>query len=116
DEQGFGGNKRKENELKKVNSGPRYLAWSTRCYPQKRKNFLVGFMASKADKGKQKELANEGLKRLRKGTKGLSSSAKGSLARRFREKAVEPHRLIWFNTQKRQNMLLRTGLIKAARI
>ncbi|MCE0481692.1 hypothetical protein HAX54_039632, partial [Datura stramonium] len=85
---GFGGKKNQENELKKVKSGPRYLAWSTRCYPQKRKNFHVGamggmrarpsarrknflsVMASKADKGKQIEVANEGLKRLRKETKG----------------------------------------------
>ncbi|MCD9560011.1 hypothetical protein HAX54_018434 [Datura stramonium] len=45
-------------------------------------------------------VANKGLKWLKKGTKGSSSSAKGTLARRFRAKVVEPHGLTWFNRQK----------------
>ncbi|MCD7473593.1 hypothetical protein HAX54_015534, partial [Datura stramonium] len=38
----------------------------------------------------------------RKGKMGASSfSSKAGLARRFREKAVEPHALTWFKTQKK---------------
>ncbi|MCD7448785.1 hypothetical protein HAX54_046321, partial [Datura stramonium] len=58
-------------------------------------------MASKADKRKEVETANRGLKQPRKGTKGLSSSAaKETPARRFGAKAIEPHGLKWFNAQK----------------
>ncbi|MCD9646386.1 hypothetical protein HAX54_036169, partial [Datura stramonium] len=58
-------------------------------------------MASKADKGKEVEIANKGLKWLRKETKELSSStAKGTSTRIFEAKVVEPHGLTWFNTQK----------------
>ncbi|MCE3215660.1 hypothetical protein HAX54_003145, partial [Datura stramonium] len=57
-------------------------------------------MASKAKKRKEIEVANKDLNQLRKGTKGSSSSAKGTPVRRFRAKVVEPHGLTWFNTQK----------------
>ncbi|MCE2056175.1 hypothetical protein HAX54_044182, partial [Datura stramonium] len=51
-------------------------------------------MASKYDKGKEVEIANKGLMWLHKRTKGPSSSAsKGTPARRFRAKVVEPHGL-----------------------
>ncbi|MCD9558467.1 hypothetical protein HAX54_015853, partial [Datura stramonium] len=40
--------------------------------------------------------------RLRKGTKGASSSAaKAGPARQFGAKSVEPHGLTWFNIQKK---------------
>ncbi|MCE0480526.1 hypothetical protein HAX54_037455, partial [Datura stramonium] len=53
------------------------------------------------DKGKEVEIANKGLKRLQKGTKRSSSSvAKGTHAKRFREKVAEPHGLTSFNTLK----------------
>ncbi|MCD7467201.1 hypothetical protein HAX54_004486, partial [Datura stramonium] len=46
-------------------------------------------------------IANQSLKRLRKGLEGASSSAaKAGPARRFGAKAIEPHGLTWFNTQK----------------
>ncbi|MCE0481683.1 hypothetical protein HAX54_039614 [Datura stramonium] len=57
-------------------------------------------MASHTNKGKEIVEASKGFKRLRKGTKGLSSLANGALARRFGERAVEPHRLSWFKSQK----------------
>ncbi|MCE0481149.1 hypothetical protein HAX54_038614, partial [Datura stramonium] len=61
----------------------------------------LGVMASKSDKGKEVEIVNEGLQRLQEGTKGSSSStAKGTPARRFEAKAVEPHGLKWFQAQK----------------
>ncbi|MCD7459730.1 hypothetical protein HAX54_041785, partial [Datura stramonium] len=45
---------------------------------------------------------NKGLKWLQKGTKGSSSSAaKGTPARRFKAKVVEPDVLNWFNAQKK---------------
>ncbi|MCD7468853.1 hypothetical protein HAX54_007368, partial [Datura stramonium] len=67
----------------------------------------------KADKGKEIEVANKGLKRLQEGTKGLSSSAKGTPVRRFGAKAVEPHGLTWFNTQKEAKYAPETILTKA---
>ncbi|MCD9640255.1 hypothetical protein HAX54_025456 [Datura stramonium] len=52
-------------------------------------------------KGKEVVVADPSLKRTRKGKNGASSSAsKANPARRFGEKAVEPHGLTWFNTQK----------------
>ncbi|MCD9640535.1 hypothetical protein HAX54_025889, partial [Datura stramonium] len=70
-------------------------------------------MTSKYGKGKEVETTNKGLKRLRKGTKGLSSSTtKATPARKSGAKVVEPHRLKWFNTQKEPNMLQRIGLTK----
>ncbi|MCD7461117.1 hypothetical protein HAX54_045197 [Datura stramonium] len=58
-------------------------------------------MESKSNKGKEIEAAGKGLKQLRKCTKGpSSSSSKGATARMLRERAVEPHGLSWFNTQK----------------
>ncbi|MCD9560089.1 hypothetical protein HAX54_018531, partial [Datura stramonium] len=57
-------------------------------------------MASNANKGKEIEVVGKGLKRLRKGTKGSSSSAKGAPTRRFGERVVEPIGLSLFNTQK----------------
>ncbi|MCD9643549.1 hypothetical protein HAX54_031132, partial [Datura stramonium] len=58
-------------------------------------------MASCANKGKKVEIANKGFKKLRKGTKGSSSSAaRAPPARRFRAKVVEPHGLKLFNAQK----------------
>ncbi|MCD7458971.1 hypothetical protein HAX54_039722 [Datura stramonium] len=58
-------------------------------------------MSSKVDKGKEVEIANKGLKRLGKGRKGSSSStAKGTPARRYRDKDVEPYGIRWFQTQK----------------
>ncbi|MCD9640075.1 hypothetical protein HAX54_025105, partial [Datura stramonium] len=54
-----------------------------------------------ASKGKEVVIAQLSLKRLRKGPKGASSSvAKAGPARRFRAKAIEPHGLTWFNSQK----------------
>ncbi|MCD7465057.1 hypothetical protein HAX54_000458, partial [Datura stramonium] len=47
--------------------------------------------------------AGKGFKRLQKGTKGLSSSFKGSPARSFGERVVEPHGLSWFKPQKEVN-------------
>ncbi|MCE5165882.1 hypothetical protein HAX54_012838 [Datura stramonium] len=47
------------------------------------------------------EIATKGLKRLRKGTKGDSSSvAKASPSKRFGAQTLEPHGFTWFNTQK----------------
>ncbi|MCE0482101.1 hypothetical protein HAX54_040498, partial [Datura stramonium] len=46
------------------------------------------------------EVAKKGLKWLRKGQKGSSSSTKGAPTRRFGAKAVEPYGLTLFNTQK----------------
>ncbi|MCE3052086.1 hypothetical protein HAX54_051575 [Datura stramonium] len=57
-------------------------------------------MTSNANKRKEIEVAGKSLKWLRKGIKGSSSSSKGASARRFGERAVEPHGLSWFNTQK----------------
>ncbi|MCE2055061.1 hypothetical protein HAX54_041871, partial [Datura stramonium] len=58
-------------------------------------------MASRVDKGKEVVVADKGLKRLRKGTKGLKSlAAKTPPARRFRAKAIKEHGLKWFNTEK----------------
>ncbi|MCD7463513.1 hypothetical protein HAX54_050771 [Datura stramonium] len=63
---------------------------------------VTGVMESKANKGKEIEVAGKGLKRLQKCTKGSSSSsAKGAPARMFGERAVEPHGLSWFNQQKK---------------
>ncbi|MCE2055784.1 hypothetical protein HAX54_043385, partial [Datura stramonium] len=58
-------------------------------------------MSSNFDKGKEIEIANKSFKRLQKGTKGSSSSAKETPTRRFGEKAVEPHGIAWFNMQKK---------------
>lgn len=61
----------------------------------------LGTMESKANKGKEVEIATTGFKQLRKSTKGASSSAvKATPARRFGEKTVEPHGITWFNTKK----------------
>ncbi|MCE3050682.1 hypothetical protein HAX54_047882, partial [Datura stramonium] len=46
------------------------------------------------------EVTGKGLKWLQKGIKGSSSSAKGAPARRFGERAMEPHGLSWFNIKK----------------
>ncbi|MCE3050482.1 hypothetical protein HAX54_047322 [Datura stramonium] len=60
-----------------------------------------GIMASKDSKGMEIEVAGKGLKRLRKCTKGASSSkVKASLAKHFEVQVVEPHGLTWFNIQK----------------
>ncbi|MCD7458348.1 hypothetical protein HAX54_037982, partial [Datura stramonium] len=57
-------------------------------------------IASNTNKGTEIEEASKGLKRLKKGTKGSRSLAKGAVARRFGERAMEPHGgLSWFNTQ-----------------
>lgn len=54
-----------------------------------------------ASKGKEVVPATIGFRRLRKGTKGASSSAsKAGPARRFVAKVVEPHGLTWFNSKK----------------
>ncbi|MCD7451373.1 hypothetical protein HAX54_011429, partial [Datura stramonium] len=58
-------------------------------------------MASKGSKGIEIKVAGKGLKRLRNGTEGASSSAaKASPTKRFGAQAVEPHGLTSFNTQK----------------
>lgn len=55
---------------------------------------FTGTMASKANKGKEVDPTTTGFKRLRKDTKGASSSAtKATPARRFGAKVVEPHGL-----------------------
>ncbi|MCD9644630.1 hypothetical protein HAX54_033017, partial [Datura stramonium] len=52
-------------------------------------------------KGKEVVVTDPSLKRARKGKKGASSSTlKVGPARRFGAKAIEPHGLTWFNTQK----------------
>ncbi|MCD7448413.1 hypothetical protein HAX54_041904, partial [Datura stramonium] len=52
-------------------------------------------------KGKQVVVADPSIKRARKGkTEASSSASKASPARRFGAKAVEPHGLTWFSTQK----------------
>ncbi|MCD9637603.1 hypothetical protein HAX54_020981, partial [Datura stramonium] len=54
-----------------------------------------------ASKGKEVVVLEPSLKSTRKGIKGsYSSSSKASPARRFGEKAVDPHGFTWFNTQK----------------
>ncbi|MCE3051964.1 hypothetical protein HAX54_051256 [Datura stramonium] len=64
-------------------------------------SYLEGVMSLKADKEKEVEITNKGLKRLCKGTKGSSSlSTKGTPSRRFGAKAMEPHGLKWFQAQK----------------
>ncbi|MCD9640823.1 hypothetical protein HAX54_026483, partial [Datura stramonium] len=55
--------------------------------------FLVYVMESKTNNGKEIEVAGKGVKKLQKGTKGSSSSAKGAPTRRFGERAVEPYGL-----------------------
>ncbi|MCD9645870.1 hypothetical protein HAX54_035180 [Datura stramonium] len=68
----------------------------------------VGTMASHVDKGKEVEVSNQGLKRLRKGTKGSTSLAtKAPNARRFGATAMEPHGLKWFNAKKEAKYALR---------
>ncbi|MCD9643902.1 hypothetical protein HAX54_031786, partial [Datura stramonium] len=55
-----------------------------------------------ASKGKEVVIYDPSLKRTRKGKKrASSSSSKASPARRFGAKAVEPHGLTRFNTQKK---------------
>ncbi|MCD9639650.1 hypothetical protein HAX54_024300 [Datura stramonium] len=72
-----------------------------------------GFMASKDEKGNEVKIANKGLKRLRKGMKGSSSSAaKGTHARRFGAKVVEPHGLKWFQEQKEAKYVVENWIDK----
>ncbi|MCE0480559.1 hypothetical protein HAX54_037526, partial [Datura stramonium] len=57
-------------------------------------------VVSHADKGKEVVVADKGLKRLRKGTKGPKSLAtKAPPAWRFGAKVVKEHGLKWFSAQ-----------------
>ncbi|MCD9639124.1 hypothetical protein HAX54_023477, partial [Datura stramonium] len=72
-------------------------------------------MVSRSNKGKEVVVADKGLKWIRKGTKrSKSSTAKAPPTRRFGAKAVEDHSLKWFNAQKEESMLLKTGLMRDA--
>ncbi|MCD7470883.1 hypothetical protein HAX54_011073 [Datura stramonium] len=61
----------------------------------------LSVIALRANKGKEVAVASKGFKRLRKGVASISSAQKAPLFRRFRYKAMEEHRLEWFNAQKK---------------
>ncbi|MCD9646783.1 hypothetical protein HAX54_036940 [Datura stramonium] len=64
-------------------------------------NLVVVRVGVIASKGKEVVIAQPRLKRLHIGPKGASSSAvEAGSSRRFGAKAVEPHGLTWFNSQK----------------
>ncbi|MCD9559155.1 hypothetical protein HAX54_016976 [Datura stramonium] len=64
-----------------------------------------------ASKGKEVVLADPSVKRDTKGkTEASSSTSKAGPARRFGAKAVEPHGLTWFNTQKEAKYALENGI------
>ncbi|MCE3050518.1 hypothetical protein HAX54_047412, partial [Datura stramonium] len=64
------------------------------------------------DKQKEVIVADKGLKRLKKGTKGSkSSAAKAPPTRRFAAEAIEEHGLKWFNAKKEAKYVRKTGLM-----
>ncbi|MCE0480810.1 hypothetical protein HAX54_037941, partial [Datura stramonium] len=72
-------------------------------------------MASHADKEKEVVVADKGLKRLRKGTKGSkSSTTKVPLLGGSEKKTWRSMGLGGLMPQKKQSMILKTGLIRAS--
>ncbi|MCD7467279.1 hypothetical protein HAX54_004617 [Datura stramonium] len=69
-------------------------------------------MASHINKSKEVATSRKGFKRLTKEAAPSSSAPKAPPARRFRAQDVEEHGLKWFNSIKRLNTTLRTGLMK----
>ncbi|MCD7448017.1 hypothetical protein HAX54_036837, partial [Datura stramonium] len=104
-----------EEKFAKVGLGYGWRGVPNTCVSEKNAP-KVGVMTSKYNKEKEIEVARKGLKRLRKGTKGpSSSSAKGAPASMFGER--EQWSLTNYHGSKHKmssNILLRIGLVKDA--